>query len=78
MDKSGCFFSLGKFKSGTSVDYAIQHKGNGAYVFVISGEVKIEEQTLGKRDALGIWETEKFSVAITSDAEILVIDVPMN
>ena len=33
---------------------------------------------LEKRDALGIWETDKFKIDITKDAEILVIDVPMN
>lgn len=72
------YFSLGKFKAGSTIDYTIQHKGNGAYIFVIEGEVKIEEQKLEKRDAIGIWDTDKFSINVTSDAEILVIDVPMN
>ncbi len=72
------YFSLGKFKAGSSVDYSIQHKGNGAYIFVIEGEAKIEGNSLQKRDAIGIWETDKFSIDVTSDAEILVIDVPMN
>jgi len=72
------YFSLGKFKAGTTVDYAIQNKGNGAYIFMIEGNASIEGKILGKRDAIGIWETEKISMNITSDAEILVIDVPMN
>lgn len=72
------YFSLGKFKAGSSVDYTIQHKGNGAYIFVIEGEVKIADTNLQKRDAIGIWEADKFSINITADAEILVIDVPMN
>ncbi|MCE9539298.1 MAG: pirin family protein [Bacteroidetes bacterium] len=72
------YFSLGKFKAGSAVDYTIQHNGNGAYVFVIEGEAKIENYNLEKRDALGIWEADKFKIDITKDAEILVIDVPMN
>jgi redox-sensitive bicupin YhaK (pirin superfamily) len=72
------YFAIGKFKAGSTTDYTIQHKGNGAYVFVIDGEAKIGEQTLGKRDALGIWDTDKFNVEVSKDAEILVIDVPMN
>ena len=72
------YFSIGRFKGGNSVDYTIQHKGNGAYVFLIEGEAKIGNHSLQKRDALGIWETGSFKIDVTKDAEILVIDVPMN
>lgn len=72
------YFAIGKFKAGSSTDYTIQHKGNGVYIFVIEGEAKIGDQTLGKRDALGIWDTDNFKVEVSKDAEILVIDVPMN
>lgn len=72
------YFSLGKFKAGNTIDYKIQHKGNGAYIFVIEGEAKIENYNLGKRDAIGIWEIEKIKIDVTKDAEILVIDIPMN
>lgn len=72
------YFSIGKFKTGTTTDYSIQHKGNGAYVFVIDGKIKIGEQELNSRDAIGVWETDKFTMEVLKDAEVLVIDVPMN
>ena len=72
------YFSLGKFLAGVSKDYHIQHKGNGAYVFVIEGEVKIEKYNLERKDAIGIWDVESFRIDFTEDTEILVIDVPMN
>jgi redox-sensitive bicupin YhaK (pirin superfamily) len=72
------YFSLGKFKAGSNIDYTLQHKGNGAYIFLIEGGIKAEGQTLGKRDAIGIWETDKISINVTADSEILIIDVPMN
>lgn len=72
------YFSIGKFKSGSNIDYPIKHKGNGAYVFLIEGEITINNQTLKKRDAIGIWETDKFDMSVSSDAEVLVIEVPMN
>ncbi|MCX6297182.1 MAG: pirin family protein [Bacteroidetes bacterium] len=72
------YFSLGKFKTGSNVDYTIKHNGNGAYVFIIEGETVIEGNKTGKRDAIGIWETEKFSINVTANAEILIIEVPMN
>jgi redox-sensitive bicupin YhaK (pirin superfamily) len=72
------YFSIGKFKTGQSVTYKIQHSGNGAYVFMIEGTATIDQQQLNKRDAMGISETDQFNINITQDAEILVIDVPMN
>lgn len=72
------YFSIGKFKSGTSTSYTIQHKGNGAYVFVIEGACTINSQQLEKRDAIGFWETDTFEIDILNESEILIIDVPMN
>lgn len=72
------WFSLGRFDAGKSFDYSVKRKGNGAYVFVIEGELKIGDQALSRRDGFGIWETEKFSVEITGDAHVLIMDVPMN
>ncbi len=72
------YFSLGNFKAGSSIDYFIKNKGNGAYIFMIEGEAKIDNYNLGKRDALGIWECNNFKINVSQDSEILVIDVPMN
>ena len=72
------YFSIGKFDTSTSVSYAIKNKGNGAYVFIIEGNAKIADTNLEKRDAIGIWDADSFTIDITNDAEILVIDVPMN
>lgn len=72
------YFSIGKFKQSQSVHYKIQHSGNGAYVFIIEGAAHIADRELNKRDAIGIYETDEFTIQVTKDSEILVIDVPMN
>ncbi len=72
------YFSLGKFDNATSIDYKIQHKGNGAYIFVIEGEANIEGNKTGKRDAIGIWESDTINLKIAGNTEILIIEVPMN
>ncbi len=72
------FFSLGKFKLGSKVEYNIKHKGNGAYIFIIEGETSIEGNKTEKRDAIGIWETDEILIEVNADSEILVIEVPMN
>jgi redox-sensitive bicupin YhaK (pirin superfamily) len=72
------FFSIGKFEEAKSVDYTIQHEGNGAYIFVIEGGAKIAEQQLSKRDAIGVWDTTNIELSIDANSEILIIEVPMN
>jgi len=71
------WFYLGKFDRGLGTDYEIKAKGNGVYVFVLSGDVTIDGQKLSARDGLGIWEFGKISLRADSDMEILLMEVPM-
>lgn len=84
-DKSGAlqinqdaWFSLGRFEKGTTATYATKRAGNGLYVFVIEGSVSVQNETLTKRDAIGIEHAEQIELTSQSDAYILVIDVPMD
>ncbi|HYC29641.1 MAG TPA: pirin family protein, partial [Chitinophagaceae bacterium] len=72
------YFSLGNFEKGKSMDYSIRHKGNGAYIMVVEGEIEIDGKKLGRRDAIGVYETDKVTLKANGDSEILVIEVPMN
>ena len=71
------WFNIGNFKKGFETTYALHKKENGVYAFVIEGDVTISNQSLNKRDALGIWETENFIVKADSDARVLFLEVPM-
>jgi len=44
---------------------------------VIDGEGNIAGQDLSKRDALGIWDTQSFSISAKKDSRILLLEVPM-
>jgi redox-sensitive bicupin YhaK (pirin superfamily) len=68
---------LGNFENGFSTNYTIKNKGNGVYVFVLSGDVTINDQKLNKRDGFGIWEVDEFLISANPNAEILLIEVPM-
>ena len=72
------WFHLGNLKSGFSTDYKIKQKGNGVYAFVIAGDVSINDQRLNKRDGFGIWDVDTLSVSADTDAELLLMEVPMN
>jgi quercetin 2,3-dioxygenase len=71
------WFHLGKFDKGFGAVYNIKSKGNGVYAFILSGEGTILDQELKSRDGFGIWDTEKFSIKANTDAEFLLIEVPM-
>ena len=71
------WFHLGKFDKGVSAEYEIKKTGNGVYVFLLSGHVTVNGETLAARDGLGIWNTEKISLTTEQDAEILLMEVPM-
>lgn len=60
-----------------SFDYVLQSPENGVYLIVIEGEVEVDNQTLYRRDAVGIWETDKLTIKTKTDAELLLVQVPM-
>jgi redox-sensitive bicupin YhaK (pirin superfamily) len=71
------WFHLGRFDKEFSADYEIKAKGNGVYAFVLSGDITIGNQSLNQRDGFGIWDIEKLHVKAESEAEFLLMEVPM-
>ncbi|GAO31523.1 possible Pirin family proteins [Geofilum rubicundum JCM 15548] len=73
------WFHLGNFDKGVGVEYLLKKSGNGVYVFVLKGDVNIDGTELNERDGFGIWETDGFKLeALSGDAEVLLMEVPMN
>lgn len=73
------WFHIGQFDKDVSSEYQIKERGNGVYVFIISGSATVEGQELDRRDGMGIWDINELKV--TSNApqtEILLMEVPMN
>jgi len=71
-------FSLTNLHAGKEITYTNGFKNNGVFLVVINGSVEVNGQQLNKRDALGISETESFTVKAAEDAELLAIEIPMN
>lgn len=71
------WFSLASIEAGNDLSYKIQKPGNGVYVFVLDGSIGIGDQLLNKKDALCIWDVGSISLKANTNAEILIIDVPM-
>lgn len=71
------WFHLGKLDKGTELNYDLKKNGNGVYAFLIEGDATINEIQLNRRDGLGISETNQLKIKANSDAEILLMEVPM-
>lgn len=73
------WFHLGHFDEGFQTEYTLKRpQKNGVYAFVIEGAVSINGQSLGRRDGLGVWDTDKFAIRANEKAELLLMEVPMS
>jgi len=72
------WFHIGKFNLDFTTTYNLKKAGNGLYAFVLYGSFELAGQTLAERDALGITDFDEFELkALTKDAEILLMEIPM-
>jgi redox-sensitive bicupin YhaK (pirin superfamily) len=72
------WFHLADFDAGKTAEYQIHKEGNGVYAFVLKGDLIINGQALSTRDGLGIWDVDAFSIEASSEAEFLLMEVPMD
>lgn len=71
------WFHLADMDNGIELQYPLKQNGNGVYAFIIKGDVTINGESLSERDGMGIWDIEKLDMKANSQAEILLMEVPM-
>ena len=71
------WFSLGKLDKDLTLTYDLKSEGNGVYTFLIEGDVTINDIVLNRRDGLGLSDTPRLTIQANSNAELLLIEVPM-
>ena len=72
------WFYMGKMQTGQSLDYLLKKPNlNGVYIFVIQGEMIVNEQLLKQRDGYGLWEISTIRFTAKTECEFLVMEVPM-
>ncbi len=72
------WFSMAQVDAGWQSDYQVKKPGNGVYLIVIEGQVKVAGKTLDKRDAIAISDISDLKIEASSDSYFLVMDIPMN
>jgi quercetin 2,3-dioxygenase len=75
--RQDAWFSLGHLRKNTNLPYRYKKPGNGLYIFVIEGTLSVDGQDLERRDGLGVSGNTEITIGATSDAEVLLIEVPM-
>ncbi len=70
---------FGHFDAGKEISYTPIQAGNGLYLMVAEGEAEVAGQKLGRRDAIGIWDTDSIAISTqgSEPVKLLLIDVPM-
>ena len=69
----------GVFDADASLTYKMQNEENGLFVMVISGSFSVGDTVLYSRDAIGIEDVESLELtSLSSDSDILLIEVPMS
>lgn len=71
------WFHMGNFEKGLTKEYTLKKNGNGVYCMVIEGTVTINNQELNTRDALGVWDVNNFTITTSTNAKVLLLEVPM-
>ena len=71
------WFHLGKLDESTEISYDLRKEGNGVYAFLLEGDATINEVQMNRRDGLEISGTEQLKIIANSNAELLLMEVPM-
>ncbi|PKA99198.1 hypothetical protein B0O79_2899 [Flavobacteriaceae bacterium MAR_2009_75] len=71
------WFHLGHFDKGQLTTYSLKNGSNGLYIFVLEGETAVGGTRLGRRDGLGVWETDKIEFTFLENSKVLLMEVPM-
>jgi len=70
--------SLGYYEQPESLTYTFQPQNKCLFIFLISGSLRVQDQGLQPRDAIGIWETGEVSLKCADKTEFVIIETPIN
>lgn len=72
------FFARASLTENHELSYALHAPTHGVYLFLIHGRADIAGQQVGERDGIGLWDTDTVPIKALTDANILLIEVPMD
>ncbi len=70
--------SLGHFDKGAGYRYEYSPLNKCLFIFLIEGSIRVDEQTLGPRDAAGLWDTDAADIFMEEESQFLIIETVIN
>lgn len=71
-------FLLGEFDAKQKIVHSLQSNSNGLFVFVIDGEIKLENETLSSRDSAEVSGSSTIAFETLKKSKLFLIEVPLN
>lgn len=71
------FFSLADMEEGVELTYQPKLPGNGAYLFILKGEINLNGTKLNPRDGVGIDDLSGLKLKALTQAEVLIMEIPL-
>jgi redox-sensitive bicupin YhaK (pirin superfamily) len=72
------YFNLTALELDETIEYSLHGPRQGAFLIVIEGALEVANNSLGRRDAIGISETDKIQIkAASANTKALLIEIPM-
>lgn len=75
--KQQAWFSLAELKEASEFTYSLFNKENGVYIFVLDGQISINQEKLSTGDSSEITETSEILISTENKSKLLFIEVPM-
>ena len=72
------YFSWSDLDENQTLNYEMNSLNNGAYIILIDGIIELGEETLTRRDAIGVWEIDSIEITAKENSSFIMIEVPMN
>ncbi len=71
------YFSLTELDNGKKINYTVNKKGNGIYIFLLNGKITIGNEILETRDGLGIEDVNEIEIKALENSAVLLMEIPM-
>lgn len=71
------WLNLVTISNATELTYRMNDTNNGLYIFNIEGIANIADETLNRRDAIGLTNLEEIKLSSESVSKLLLLEVPM-
>jgi quercetin 2,3-dioxygenase len=71
------WFHIAEMDAQKELTYQLKSAENGVYAFVIKGNLSINNVALNERDGMGIKDEKQLQIKASTDAKILLMEVPV-